>query len=1167
MDEIYDLARKTKESYKFLYKNNAIVIKVGTKKIKYVEFDGRRKKLQGKNKEFKTKFQDIKLNGRYDYMYEKNGIKIFVKKVKNVGTRKRTFKIENIDNSNTIPQAPEIDIDFTLLENSVERTHFYVIKYVMIFPRGERQDRTAKGFITTNNIEKYLKDEIEFIITDSSYEVDDFTTSYEEAQTEDTTDPLQIRMYKSNSVKMDLGHEQLQIDQNITNKNDCCFVYLCKLLNIKYTKKFYKDIREICGIEDNETGLSINDLLKYCQKKKISIHAYDSSLKRLEYYVKGNNEGNNKSLIFVMANNHMYPITDKESRDALSNSYKIIMKKEVSKEITNYLCHKYQGEFDEIKDIIKENPDVKHIIIDNMKCLENIHKDFFIWDDTLCLKVKYSNDNNMVKFVYNKKTISCNPDYHKVLHATKILNIPFKNQNMLSITLEFFDTINSNHPKSLLNSKSQEFFDVKLCAIDYVFKPITDYNKVKSFDLNKCYENCLVNPDMEFCVFSPDDEVEKYDGVLKKGKYYIKNVQFNGLIPDGFYYKNTIDYIIENGGTCDILYQLIPSTLLPKDYFVEFVEYIYKAFPNKLEIESYTWAKQIIKWFIGCMYQKSRIKYNYKFSSDFNDFHNYVSKDSSIYPYIPIEEDDTCSIIKNTALWKLVNKTVEDLLENNIPIYEQIIQQSKLEVFKMIKKVGGTLHLIKTDNIIVSDCDYTVKDDDKFKVEQFKIEAIEKYCMKNFKLAKNVNYEFKPKEWNIIKDITVDKPFIITGEGGTGKTFNILELAKKDDRIVLSATTNKASQLLEGKTIDSLYNAQQIPDRLHIDEFSMLNSKFIAYLYKLKNMGKIITASCDFSQLPPVKSKRLSLDQTWIKDIFENHIHLTKNYRNTELTDLYKTCHDLDFSNRFPVKCQTQLHITYTNKSRIEINNHMMNEFIKGHSKILKLERLDDDYKHYTFNLCPGMPVIARANNKHLRYFNTCLYRIINYDDENIYLNGNIVISHLQFQTHFSLGFAITLYGIQGETIKKPFTIHQWHHLKNEMKTVAIGRSSNIEYINICNSCKLCHSRNFNFHESINKPQESPFQLRSKKCLRIINNILRRRATDEYCLKHTGKTNEELKKYLGIDKILPGYQIDHIKERSKYSFEDLYKCNLYDNIRIIPAKDNNNKRYEYRDEF
>ena len=78
------------------------------------------------------------------------------------------------------------------------------------------------------------------------------------------------------------------------------------------------------------------------------------------------------------------------------------------------------------------------------------------------------------------------------------------------------------------------------------------------------------------------------------------------------------------------------------------------------------------------------------------------------------------------------------------------------------------------------------------------------------------------------------------------------------------------------------------------------------------------------------------------------------------------------FENKF-----TDRHISFTNATRIKVNHRMMQQVVKQKKKKpLRLEKLFYDKNSQNVELLPGMPIIARINEKKLDIFNNELFTI-----------------------------------------------------------------------------------------------------------------------------------------------------------------------------------------------
>ena len=99
------------------------------------------------------------------------------------------------------------------------------------------------------------------------------------------------------------------------------------------------------------------------------------------------------------------------------------------------------------------------------------------------------------------------------------------------------------------------------------------------------------------------------------------------------------------------------------------------------------------------------------------------------------------------------------------------------------------------------------------------------------------------------------------------------------------------------------------------------------------------------------------------------------------------------------------------------------------------------------------MPIIAYKNCKAMDIVNNESFKITDIDDEYIKFGNkrvqNLRISIDDFQRFFFVSYAITIHKSQGDTIKKPFTIHEWNKLDRRLKYVALSRATTCDHINI----------------------------------------------------------------------------------------------------------------------
>ena len=74
----------------------------------------------------------------------------------------------------------------------------------------------------------------------------------------------------------------------------------------------------------------------------------------------------------------------------------------------------------------------------------------------------------------------------------------------------------------------------------------------------------------------------------------------------------------------------------------------------------------------------------------------------------------------------------------------------------------------------------------------------------------------------------------------------------------------------------------------------------------------------------------------------------------------------------------------------------------------------------------------------------------INTEEITFKIDGNEIIIHKDdFQKLFRVGYCFTCHSVQGRSIDKPYTIHEWERMHKKLKYVALSRATKKENINI----------------------------------------------------------------------------------------------------------------------
>ena len=149
-------------------------------------------------------------------------------------------------------------------------------------------------------------------------------------------------------------------------------------------------------------------------------------------------------------------------------------------------------------------------------------------------------------------------------------------------------------------------------------------------------------------------------------------------------------------------------------------------------------------------------------------------------------------------------------------MYIQLIDQSNIKLYDMVKKMGGTLLARKVDCVVVH------YDKDVPTFEESDVWGGSRQCsipkFTNTQKFENKNYKIKDIEWvdyNIndsddwekIKNVLVNKGgLLLQADAGCGKTYVAKMIANTLENVKKIAPTNKAALNLKGSTIHKFLN-------------------------------------------------------------------------------------------------------------------------------------------------------------------------------------------------------------------------------------------------------------------------------------------------------------------------------------------------------------------------
>lgn len=636
-----------------------------------------------------------------------------------------------------------------------------------------------------------------------------------------------------------------------------------------------------------------------------------------------------------------------------------------------------------------------------------------------------------------------------------------------------------------------------------------------SIDINRSYPAGLTENTEPWCRFNATCQPVQCNSLQGVGLYYIQfnnkreeaKIFFRGT--DGWFYRHTVEQLINWGFDISIMYYLKPSETVKPGYFKEF---IYDLF-NLFEVED---AKKLARVYTGVLRQWKSVVTSKK--------HFIGSRLECLTEAQKWNQNGKTPFIRNLTeeLFMLFDMNQQINPINCLPIGHHMLENSMMNLYNVYHTLmlkPSDIFLVNVDEIVFKKYrnvpSISVKGTRKtVECDTFR-QVVLTEILKNtnpfggYKIKNSVNlkrftqngeivptpvdleprelYYYQPKKWTMINKDEVTPEYIknnnliIDGIAGTGKSTLGRSLTENEERNKL-AFTNKAALNINGKTIHKFFGIDprgrikkdwnKIKGNLKnimIDEFSMITYEIWRILLILKKNRPEVKFMLlgDWQQLPPVEKYTGDYSQLdFVKELVDcKMLQLTENKRSDEfMSNVYKKLletGELDL-NQFGTNQNTMIHIVYTNKKRIELNsihNQKHYERVKP-DKFIKIKK---DCHHKVSCGCgskqdmilfQGIPIIAtktfKVDKKSIA--NNETFKVKDVIGENITIEGDkheFTFSQKDLYHNFLLAYAVTTHKSQGDTIKEPFCIHQWQLMDKRMRYTAISRTTCKEDVNI----------------------------------------------------------------------------------------------------------------------
>ena len=646
----------------------------------------------------------------------------------------------------------------------------------------------------------------------------------------------------------------------------------------------------------------------------------------------------------------------------------------------------------------------------------------------------------------------------------------------------------------------------KILALNHNLQDVNN-TEITAIDINKCHSYILREGGYSkqgWLKFTGNNMWCKYnDEKIVPGIYLIKNIEndkFGLLKGNGIFSHDMINYCLEKNIITkkNIKYAMRADETIKNNYFSDFVNNCFQLFPDEQYPKI---AKNIVNLFIGLLGKNIDIneKRLYTFSLDdgkhYEDFHDAL--------FLGVEN-------KNEKELYCIRKIIEHkLLNSNKPIYNQIVENSRILAHQKYLECEGDFIGIKTDELYFINLK-------KSPVESKEIGGVKIKKINELKITPyNYNTEYKinfDNDWKIIEKNErfanneeilklLECSKLIEGKAGVGKSFLIKVLKNYFDanniKYDILSFTNKASELIDGQTIHSklkinyfdgcvsgsIDNIINNTEYIIIDEVSMIPIELwqILYSIKIKSMGvdkfmdidigeelkpklKFICFG-DYNQLPPV-NEQMCKDSYIVKTICDyNLTNLSyEPYRNGKFYEyIEKSLNNKNIISLYNNEMKDR-GICYTHEARKYINKIISDKYggflIERNKAEGKIDGDSSAIGGYTIDektcitqdiyVNVKTPIISYKKYKDIK--NNTDFIVTKIDDKSMIIidkKGNSYeILNSEFSKHFIVNWVSTVYRVQGSTWDFPYTIYEVDKLKN------IGPNNNGLYVALTRATK-----------------------------------------------------------------------------------------------------------------
>lgn len=876
---------------------------------------------------------------------------------------------------------------------------------------------------------------------------------------------------------LDLSLEGLDLNQSVDNcgKN----MVLKELVNL--TRGIKKKIIVQERLEHlTDKIFTIGDIIEnYCDVIGAGLMVVNRIGKVIDYKPK-NFDKNIPHLMFLVADDHCYPITDAKYRKAISSSLcqeslNTRIKSTMGIQSKEYPVPEYSDVFMDkpIDDINWENGTALYIYTEKINGSNPVELSVIEAFENFGKEMKVKKTRNGYKLAYKKglpKFIYC-PDFDLIKKMAGMTN------KLKVITdVEPKDDLVVNHSVNFYIEKLdvlKDWSNVKGYEPESYPKYHRQvrqecYEEIEKFvglDIKKCFSTSLYAFDAKFGfgVYLLQDKFHKWTGgKIVTGEYYIDTKETRKLFQGkGIYCDDVIQMAIDESIKFEILRYRTPSIILPKEYFRELIDKVFSSY-NERD------AKNIINRFIGCLDIIDKVSFKTFFSRSKQEVAYYLHKNEGCY-YREIAD----------GYFEINIPKKQNRLDHRQAIHRKVLDLYLIQIYKLAKEYNFSHTAVNADRLIF-------KEGTKLKYTTYHHifgtrPDCKPYC-KDHRLIEYPHWDEFEKSLDIdIKEIDIDNSkgreywkemtadnHLVLERPGQGKS-NYSTNLDRENTLVLAPTHTGVAASNGNGTLHSTfhYNFEDDTlslgkmertlsgiDKIVIDEAGLVPMHIweVCYLVKINHPKIKWTLLGDCGQNQPIErtskytvKKIMNADRLYIMSLFcDTRYRLMHNHRsNNEWLDEveYYIKNIEEGFDRYPVTRYTERSVCYTHSVRKEQNSIAMEHYLErtGNESVeidtssvknkLLLEKIVQDVK-----LAVGMPVRCFNTSKKINVKNGQLFEVTKIGEsvEMALLDSSlnkteklILVTKEQWMQNFYLYFCSNTFIVQGQTWNMPFTVFQ----------------------------------------------------------------------------------------------------------------------------------------------